>query len=127
MITTRSMVFFRMKEGVSEADFKKFFNEELVPTLANTGMLKELRSKFYAPWKQKQWNTPNVAHDNAKEVQFQASVMLGFTDEQAMLNYFKGDELKKLSDRLRMFCSAIHAYQISEAITFVKEGKIISQ
>lgn len=126
-IEARSMVFFRMKESVNESDFKKFLNEELVPTLANAGMFKELRSKLYAPWKQKQWNTPNVAHDNPSDVQFQASVMLGFADEQAMQTFFKSDEVKKLSERLGMFCSAIHAYQISEAITFVKDGKIISQ
>lgn len=124
-VNTRSMVFFRRKEGVSEADFQKFFNEELVPTLANAGMSKELRSKLYAPWKQKQWNTPNVLHDNPSEVQFQASVMLGFADEKAMLDFFKSDELKKLSDKLAVFCSAIHAYQISETITFVKDGKRI--
>ena len=109
------------------AFFKKFFTEELVPTLANTEILKELRSKFYAPWKQKQWDTPNVAHDNPSELQFQASVMPGVIDEQAMLNFFKSDGLKKLSERLGMFCSAIHAYQVSETITFVKDGKIVSQ
>lgn len=71
-IEASAMVFFRKKEGVSDKDFKKFINEELTPTLANTGMLKELRNETYNPWKQKQWNTPNVEHDNDKSVQFQA-------------------------------------------------------
>lgn len=75
--------------------------------------MKELRSKLYAPWKQKQWNTPKVAHDNPSEVQSQASVMPGFADEQAMQAFFKSDEIKKLSERLGVFCSAIHAYEIS--------------
>ena len=117
------MVFFRKKEGVSEKDFHKFINEELTPALANTGMLKELRNKVYNPWKQKQWNTPNVEHDNDKSVQFQASLMLGFADKNEMEKFFNGDEIKKISDRISVFCSAVHAYEIYETLTFVKEGK----
>lgn len=125
-IQARSIVFFRIKEGVKEDDFKSFINEEFTPTLANTGVLKELRSKVYNSWNQKQWNTPDVLHDNAKEVQFQASLILGFTDKNAMEQFFKRDDIKKLSDRLSVFCSAIHAYEISETLTFVKDGKQLS-
>ena len=120
-----SIVFFRKKEGVSDKDFKKFINEELTPTLANTGMLKELRNKVYNPWKQKQWNTPNVEHDNDKTVQFQASLMLGFSDKNEMETFFNSEEIKKLSERIAVFCSAVHAYEIAETITFVKDGKHI--
>lgn len=126
-IEARSMVFFRKKEGVTESDFKKFILEELSPALANTGVLKELRSKSYNPWKKKQWDTPNVLHDNATEVQFQASLMLGFTDKNAMEAFFKSDAVNKLSDRISIFCSAVHAYEISETLTFVKNGKQLSK
>jgi hypothetical protein len=127
IIEARSMVFFRIKEGISEKEFNKFITEELTPTLANTGALNELRSKVYNPWKQKQWNTPNVLHDNPKNVQFQASLMLGFTDKEAMEEFFKGEAVKKLSDRISIFCSAVHAYEIYETLTFVKEGKELSR
>ena len=122
-IEASAMVFFRKKEGVSDKDFKKFINEELTPALANTGMLKELRNKAYNPWKQKQWNTPNVEHDNDKTVQFQASLMLGFADKSEMEKFFNSEEIKKLSERISIFCSAVHAYEIAETITFVKDGK----
>jgi hypothetical protein len=122
-IGANAMVFFRIKEGVKESDFKKFITDELTPALANTGVLKELRSKIYNPWKQKQWNTPNVAHDNDKNVQFQASLMLGFTDKSEMEKFFNSQEVKALSERISTFCSAVHAYDNFETITFVKEGK----
>ncbi|MBD3903288.1 hypothetical protein NAL32_02765 [Chryseobacterium sp. Ch-15] len=122
-IEGRSIVFFRKKEGVNDDDFKKFIADELAPTLANTGVLKELRSKEYMPWKESQWNTPNVFHDNATEVQFQASLMLGFTDKNAMEQFFKSNNLKKLSEKLAIYCSAIHAYEILETLTFVENGK----
>jgi len=122
-IEARSMVFFRKKEGVSEKDFKDFINNELTPTLANSGMLKELRNKVYNPWKQKQWLTPNVLHDNDIADQFQASLILGFTSKIEMQKFFTSDELKKLSERITIFCSAVHAYDIFETITFVENGK----
>lgn len=118
-----AMVFFRMKEGVSEKDFKKFINDELTPALANTGLLKELRSKVYMPWKQKQWDTPNVEHDNDKRDQFQASLILGFTGKNDMDSFFNGDEIKKFSERISIFCSAADGYEIYETLTFVKDGK----
>jgi hypothetical protein len=124
-IGANAMVFFRIKEGVKESDFKKFIMDELTPALANTGVLKELRSKVYNPWKQKQWNTPNVAHDNDKSVQFQASVMLGFADKSEMEKFFNSQEVKALSERISTFCSAVHAYENIETITYVKEGNKI--
>lgn len=124
-IEARSMVFFRIKEGVNEKDFKKFINEELTPALANTSRLKELRSKVYNPWKQKQWNTPDVAHDNDKTVQFQASLILGFSNKAEMENFFNSEEIKKMSEKIAAYCSAVHAYEIAETITFVKDGKHI--
>lgn len=123
-IEARSIAFFRIKEGIKARDFKNFIHEELAPSLANTEVLKELRSKTYNPWKESQWNTPNVLHDNAKEVQFQASLILGFTGKNAMEQFFKSEAVTKLSDRISVFCSAVHAYEISETLTFVKEGKI---
>lgn len=122
-IEARAMVFFRKKEGVSDKDFKKFINNELTPILANTGMLKELRNKVYNPWKQKQWDTPNVLHDNGMADQFQASLILGFSYKNEMEKFFTSEEIKKLSERISMYCSAVHAYDIFETIIFVKEGK----
>lgn len=125
-IEASAMVFFRKKEGVSDKDFKKFINDELTPTLANTGMLKELRNKAYNPWKQKQWNTPNVEHDNDKSVQFQASLMLGFANKSEMDKFFKSNVVKNLSSKIATYCSAVDAYDIFETITFVKDGKKLS-
>lgn len=119
-IEARSMVFFRKREGIADADFKKFIAQELAPALANTGKLKELRSKAYLPWKQKQWDTPNVLHDNPEEVQFQASLIFGFSDKKAMDEFFTSAELKGLADRIAVFCSALHAYEVEKTLTFVK-------
>ena len=78
------------------------------------------------PWKEKQFNIPNVAHDNPKEQQFQASLMLGFADKSTMDKFFEGDAVKKLSERLAVFCSAVHASEIQQTWTYVIGGKELS-
>ena len=94
-----------------------------MPALANTGALTELRTQAFMPWNEKLWDTPNVAHDNPTDQRFHASLMLGFTDASARAAFFASDELAKLSDELSTFASAVHAYEVSEALTYVKEGE----
>ena len=80
---------------------------------------------MFLPWSEKLWDTPNVAHDNPADQQFHASVILGFTDAAAREAFFASSELKSLSTRLAPVASAIHAYDVSEALTYVKDGTIL--
>ncbi|WP_373741757.1 hypothetical protein [Neisseria sp.] len=126
VVTARSMVFIRKRSNISEHEFQQFINHELAPSLANMGKLKELRTKAYSPWKQSQWNSPNVAHDNAPEVQFHGALILGFADRQAMSAFFQSDELKKLSGRIAVFSSAIHAYDVEKTLVFIDNGRQVN-
>ena len=80
---------------------------------------------MYNQWKQKDWNTPNVLHDNDNADQYQASLILGFTNKSEMEKFFSSEAIKKISERIAVFCSAVHAFEIAETITFVKDGKHI--
>ena len=122
-VGARSLVFLRRREGVSAAQFRRFIDEELAPALANTGTLKELRTQRFMAWKKSQWDTPHVAHDNSPADQFHASVLLGFADEAAEKGFFGQVWLESLSQRLALFCTAAHAYQLTEALTFVEHGQ----
>ena len=66
-------------------------------------------------------NTPNVAHDNPTEQPFHASLILGLTDALA-LRAFYGEQLAALSGNLPEFVTAAHAYEVTEALTYVKDG-----
>lgn len=122
-VGARSLVFLRRREGVSAAQFRRFIDEELAPALANTGALRELRTQNFMAWKKSLWDTPHVAHDNAPADQFHASVLLGFADEAAETAFFGQVWLESLSQRLALFCTAAHAYQLTEAPTFVEHGQ----
>jgi hypothetical protein len=74
------------------------------------------------PWNQRLWNTPNVAHDNPTEHQFHASLILGFTDAHALRAFYGSEQLAAPSGKLPEFVSAIHAYDVTEALTYVKDG-----
>lgn len=125
-IGARSIIYFRIRDGVRACDFKKFFHDELTLELGNTGVLQELRTRVFLPWMKSLWNPPNVLHDNPKEAQFQASMVIGFTDKEEMMQFFASETVQNLSERLSLFCSAVHAYEIDETLTFVKNGKEFS-
>ena len=121
----RALIYLRRREGVGTRSFRRHLTDELVPALANTGVLTELRTQVFMPWSEKLWNTPDVAHDNPADQRFHASLMLGFADASARAAFFVSDEITALSDELSMFASAVHAYEVSETLTYVKEGDVL--
>ncbi|NIK57273.1 strictosidine synthase [Kribbella shirazensis] len=126
-VGARALVYLRRRDGVGGRTFRRYVNEQLVPALAGTGVLRELRTQTFLPWIEKLWDTPNVAHDNPDDQHFHASIVLGFADAAARDAFFKSPEVAELSDALAPFASAVHAYEVSEALTFVKDGVILPQ
>jgi hypothetical protein len=112
----RALIYLGRKDGVGAGDFRKLINKELVPALAGTGVLRELRTQTFLPWNKKLWDTPNVAHDNPADQRFHASLILGFTDAQERAGFFHGREIDSLSNTLAPLTSAIHAYDVSAAL-----------
>lgn len=88
-------------------------------------MLKELRIQTFLPWIEKMWDTPDVAHDNPRDQRFHASIMLGFADDAARDGFFNGSETKTLSALLAPSVSAIHAYDVTAALTYVRHGEVL--
>ena len=124
-VGARALVYLRRRDGVSGHDFRELVEHGLVPTLIETGVLKELRTQTFLPWNKKTWDTPDVAHDNPPDQRFHASVVLGFADVAARTTLFEGAEIQRLSQMLAPVASAIHAYDVFAALTFVKGGKIL--
>ena len=124
-VGARALIYLRRKDGVGAGDFRKHINKELGPVLAGTGVLRELRTQTFLPWYEKLWNTPNVAHDNPADQRFHASLIVGFTDAQERAGFFHGREIESLSNMLAPLASAIHAYDVSEALTYGKDGTIL--
>ncbi|PUB20311.1 hypothetical protein C8K30_11654 [Promicromonospora sp. AC04] len=125
MVGARAMVYLRRRDGVRTGAFQKHVNE-LAGSLAGTGVLQELRTQVFMPWNEKLWDTPNVAHDNPADQRFHASLILGFTDPAARAAFFKSPEVASLSDTLAPLVSAVHAYEVTDALTYVKDGKELS-
>jgi hypothetical protein len=121
----RALIYLRKREGVGTRPFRKFVTDELVPGVANTSAMTELRTQVFMPWNKKLWDTPNVAHDNPAGQHFHASLILGFADQSARSAFFESRDLQSLSGPLASFASAIHAYDVSAALTYVKGGHIL--
>src|SRR5439155_11766349 len=121
----RALIYLRRRDGVGARDFRKLINNELVPALTRTGVLRELRTQTFLPWNKRLWNTPNVAHDNPADQRIHASLSLGFMDAQERADFFHGGEIESLSNTLAPLTSAVHAYDVSAALTYVKDGTIL--
>jgi hypothetical protein len=115
---------FKDEINVFRRDFRKLINKELVPALAGAGLLRELRTQTFLPWNEKLWDTPNVAHDNPADQRFHASLILGFADAQQQAGFFHDREIVS-ANALARLTSAIHAYDVSAALIFVKDGMIL--
>ena len=113
------------RDGVGGREFRKVIKKELVPALVGTGVLKELRTQTFLPWNEKTWDTPNVAHDNPADQRFHASLILGFADPAARTAFFAGTRHRAAVADAAPVASAIHAYDVSAALTYVKDGEIL--
>jgi hypothetical protein len=121
----RALVYLRRRESVSGRRFRATVRNDLVPALVGTGVLEELRTQSFLPWSRKTWDTPYVAHDNPADQRFHASLVLGFSDADTRAAFFQSPEIRDLTSTLAPVASAIHAYEISATLTFVKSGRIL--
>jgi hypothetical protein len=124
-VGARALVYLRRRDGVGAGEFRKFVKKQLVPALASTGVLKELRTQTFLPRIEKLWDTPNVAHDNPDDQHFHASISLGFTDTASRDAFFTSSVIEEVSNQLTPLASAIHAYDVAAALTYVKNGDIL--
>lgn len=125
-VGARSLMYLRRRDSVGAGGFRRFVSKQLVPALAGTGALTELRTQRFLPWKERLWDTPNVAHDNPRDQRFHASVILGFTDTASREAFFASSLIEDLSDRLTPLVSAIHTYDVTAALTYVKNGHVLT-
>jgi hypothetical protein len=124
-VGARALVYLRRRDGVSGREFHNAIKADLVPALIDAGGLRELRTQTFLPWNEKTWDTPNVAHDNPADQRFHASLILGFPDPAARAAFFHGANGQQWSPRLASIASAIHAYDVSVTLTYVKAGEIL--
>jgi hypothetical protein len=122
-VGARSLIYLRRKPTVGAGAFRAFLHNEFVPALAAIGGLTELRTQAFLPWAKILWNTPKVAHDNPRDQQFHASLILGFADAQARAAFYASVDVAHLSSKLAEQLAAIHAYDVSAALTYVERGQ----
>jgi hypothetical protein len=121
----RSLLYLRRREDVNTGTFRTLIRNELVPALLKTGAISELRTQIFMPWTKRLWDTPNVAHDNPTDQRFHASMILGFTDTNALRAVFGSSAIATLSGKLPETVSALHAYEVAETLTYVREGQVL--
>jgi hypothetical protein len=124
-VGARAVIYLRRKDGVGGREFRKVIKKEIVSALVATGVLRELRTQTFLPWNKRTWNTPDVAHDNPADQRLHASLVLGFADPAARTAFFEGEDVQALSPMIARVATAIHAYDVFAALTYVEDGKVL--
>ena len=125
IVGARAVVYLRRREGVSGRECRGVIKKQLVvPALIGSGVLKELRTQTFLPWNEKTWDTQRRPRQPAGQ-RFHASLILGFADAAARTAFFEGTDIEQLSQTLAPVASAIHAYDVFAALTYVKDGEIL--
>lgn len=122
-VGARTLIYLRRNPSVRAGAFRAFVNNELVPALAKNGALTELRTQTFLPWAKFLWNTPKTAHDNPKDQHFHASLILGFADPSLRSAFYASNEVASLSMALASQVTAVHAYDVAAALTYVENGE----
>ena len=119
-VGARSLIYLRRKDGIRAGELRRAVRKQLVPALVGTGALTELRTQTFLPWTKRLWDTPNVAHDKPHDQRFHASLILGYANTAARDAFYASSVIEELSNQLTPIASAIHAYDVTAALTYVK-------
>lgn len=120
----RLFILLRRRKGIPARAFRRYLYAQLVPALAGSGGLTELRTHVFMRWNKALWNTPNVAHDNPIDQQFHASLTLGFKDPAARDEFLRGPIPVALGSGLAAHASAVHAYDMV-AYRYKRDGVLL--
>jgi len=120
-----SLIYIRRRDGVGIRKLQQFMATELAPWMLESEGVTELRTQVFLPWLKSLWNTPHVAHDNPPESRFHGSIAIGFSNVTARDAFFLRTNQSDIQEGIRSHLSAIHAYDVQETLTFVRDGLIL--
>lgn len=123
-VGARTVVLLRRRDDVPASAFARFVRDRLSPAISAAPSVHELRVQVFMPWREGQWDTPGVAHDNPHDATFHASVVIGFGDDPKRDHFFSSAIHGELAAEIALYCSAVHAYEVEQTHIFVKDGRV---
>jgi len=72
----RIYVFLRRRDGVSQSDFAEFVQNQLIAAIIERDDIRGVKSYIFAPYDEKAWPSPGLAHDHPAELQYHGAILL---------------------------------------------------
>ena len=122
----RALIYLRRRDGVGTGAFRKFITDELVPALASTG-----RAEGTANPGLHALEREALGHPERRARQPRRPAVPRLADPRLHRHAARGGHSstatrsRRCQSRLPAFASAIHAYEVPEALTYVKDGKVL--
>ncbi len=119
----RHLVFLRRRPEVSEAEFRKFVLDTLVPAYAGAPQILKLRRHLFEEV-ELTLDHPGVAMFKPVERQYQAALEVVVADEAALADFAASPAWNEVADELVTRCEAVHGVRVKRCITTKYDGSI---
>lgn len=117
----RAIVFLRSRYQFKGKPFQTFIHNILAPALLEAGV-EELRSHIFQPKGHLLHLTPNVAHDEPINRQYDAVLIIGTQDKETLYQVLESETLKQTHQAQQQYCVAIHAYAVDKTYPLTLAG-----
>jgi hypothetical protein len=119
----RHLVFLRVRDGVSVAEFRAFVGDALMPSWATAPQVIRLRRHLFEQLDMT-LDHPGVVMVKPMELQYQAAVEIVVADEAALSEFLQSPAWTDTTDGLAANCAAVHAARVDRCITTKYDGEI---
>ncbi len=123
MAGQRTCVFLRRRNGVSQSDFVDFVQTQLVAAILERDDVREVKSYIFAPFDEKAWPSPGLAHDHPLELQYHGAIMLCGDSGLAIAKMFQSQAFKSTLARQGQIFEAVFSVGVESSYKMVEEGK----
>ncbi|MCB0908085.1 MAG: EthD domain-containing protein [Nocardioidaceae bacterium] len=119
----RHLVFLRKRPELSVADFRRWVDESLVPSLAGSGEVLKLRRHLFEEL-DITLDHPGVVMTKPLDRQYQAMIEVVMADADAWGRFVSGAEWATAAASIADRCVAMHAPRVTRCITTKDRGSI---
>ncbi len=121
----RTVAMVRKRFTLHPWKFYKFINDQLGAAFSHALGIIEIRTQAYLPWCTWLWLSPNVKHDLPMGTAYHGSMVIGAKDFESFKMAFNSDAVQSTMEAQHQFCTAIHAYPVTNTYHCRGKGKLI--
>ena len=123
MAGQRIFVFLRRRDGVSQSDFAEFIQNQFISAIIENDDIREAKSYIFAPFDEKAWPSPGVAHDHPADRQYHGAILLSGDSELAIARMFQSKAFQSTLARQGEIFESVCSIGVEASNKMIEAGK----